>query len=175
MAQLPISILLPRTSFTMTIEADTVRDFPIDLSVQNRQIRLKLPTASMQTFLFNPGSRRVTPNYTGAFQQFMLAFRMQVRENVICTAVKDHELDISHIYTLSSNISDIYLSRLYPYRGSQANFLKYTGHSRASCRVPLRGQSCSESSLYNVIRIHHRPNRFLYAAHRIQIGDQKNI
>ena len=48
--------------------------------------------------------------------------------------------------------------------------MNYTGHNRGSCRVLLKGQSCSHSSSYKVIQIHYRPNIKLEAAHRVQIS-----
>ena len=160
-----------KSYFNMIIESVSRRDFSFNPTKKNI-FNLRLPTPSKQTFLFNPVSNfHVKFNYTGPFQQLIFVIRMQIVENVICTSVEDHlPLDITQIYTLNNNISDVYLSRIYPYNGYMIKSMNYTGHNRGSCRVLLKGQSCSHSSSYKVIQIHYRPNIKLEAAHRVQIS-----
>ena len=158
-----------KSCFNMIIESVSRRDFPFNPTKKKTIFNLKLPTPSKQTFLFNPVSNLyVKFNYTGAFEQHIFVTRMQILENVICTSVEDHHpLDIAQMYTLNSDISDVYLSRIYPYNGYMIKSMNYTGYNRGSCRVLLKGQSCSHSSSYKVIQIHYRPNIKLQAAHRM--------
>ena len=158
----------------MIIESVPRRDFLFNPAKKKTIFNLKLPTPSKHTFLFNPVSNlHVKLNYTGDFQQLIFVIRMKIVENVICTSVEDHHpLDITQMYTLNSDISDVYLSRIYPYNGYMIKSMNYTGHNRGSCRVLLKGQSCSHSSSYKVIQIHYRPNMKLEAAHRIQIYEK---
>ena len=101
----------------MIIASVSRRDFPFNPTKKKTIFSLKLPTPSKQTFLFNPISNlHVKLNYTGPFQQLIFVIRMQIVENVICSSVEDHHpLDITQMYTLNSDISDVYLSRIYPY------------------------------------------------------------
>ena len=159
--------LTSSTFFTLTMDVDTLKDFPVDLSTENTLVSLKLQTKATQTLLFNAeDSLYVKLNYTGAFQQSMLSVRIQILENVICIPISGpHSFDLAPTYTLYSNISDVYLSRIHPYRGYLVKFMNYTGYNRGSCRVLIEGQTCSQNSSYNIIRIHHRPNMKLDAAH----------
>ena len=164
--------LQENTYFTMKIEADTVMDFPANLSTESVNSTLKLPTSSRRTFLFKPENNlHVKLNYTGELQQLMLVIRMQIFENVICPSFEGYNiLEMSQIYTLPSTVSDVYLSRLYPYNGYIIKFMKYTGYNRGSCRVLVKGQACSQKNSYKVINIFYRPNMILEAAHKIQIS-----
>ena len=132
-------------NFNMTIEADTVRDFPFSLNTEKTIFSLKIPTTNIKTFLFNPASSlQVKLNYTGDSQWLLalLIIRMQIVENVICSSVENHQLtENTQIYTFNSNISDVYLSRLYPYNGYMVKSMNYTGHSSESCRVVVKGQA----------------------------------
>ena len=160
--------------FNMTIKSFASKDFPFNPATKKSIYNIKLPTTSKPTFLFNPTSK-LHVNLTGDFQHFIFLIRIQIVENVICTSVEDHHpLDITQSYTLNSNLSDIYLSRIYPYNGYITKSLRYVGHSHGSCRVLVYGQRCSHSSSYKVIRIHYRPNLKLEASHRIQISMKKN-
>ena len=165
------------SDFNMIIESISRRHFPFNPTKKKTVFNLNLPTTSKQTFLFNPVSNlHVKFNYTGVFQQLMFVIRMQIVENVICISVEDHHpLDITQIYTLNSDISDVYLSRIYPYNGYMIKSMNYTGHNRGSCRVLLKGQSCSHSSSYKVIQIHYEPNIKLEAAHRVQISMKRTL
>ena len=171
------------TSFTVTIEVDTVRDFPIDLSTEKSLVRLKLPT-SKQTFFVkpeNPFSEKSSPNgpivklnYSGVFQQFMLAIRIRILENVICPSLKDvHPLDAAHIYALDNNISDVYLARDYIICDSMVKLLNYTGYYLGSCRALVKGQTCSRTLSYNVMRIHHLPSIIVAGAQNIAISTKR--
>ena len=163
--------------FNMIIEGVPRRDYAFNPTTKATIFNLKLPTTSKQTFFFNiVSSLHVKFNYTGDFQQLIFVIRMQIVENVICSSVEDHHpLDITHIYALNSDISNVYLSRIYPYNGYMIKAMNYTGHNRGSCRVLLKGQSCSHSSFHKVIQIHYRPNVTLEAAHRIQISMKRTL
>ena len=174
--------LTSSTSLTLTIERDAVTDFPIDLSTEKFVANLKLPTSSKHTFSFKPQNQgsvnglTVKLNYTGIFQQFILAIRIQTLENVICPPTKDlHPLDVAHVYTLDNNVSDVYLSRLYPYRGAVVKLIDYTGYYQGSCRALVKGQTCSQTSSYNIIRIHHLPtiSISINGAQEIQISTKR--
>ena len=173
------------TVFNMTIEADTVTDFPLNLNREKTTYSLKLPTAARRSFFFNPASNlHVKFNYFGGFGQLMFVIRMQITENAICNAVEymHRPIDIAQMNTLNSDISNVYLSGLYPYNGFMIKSMKYTGHNRGSCRVLVKGQSCSHSLAYRVIRIHYWPNIYfpfwpkkLKPAHRIDISTKRTL
>ena len=120
--------------FNMTIEADTVLDFPFNTSTEKSVFILKLSTTNRHSFFFNPeNSLRVKLNYSGDFEQLMFVIRMQFVENVICKSVQDyHPVDIARMYILNSD-TDVYLSSLYPFNGYMIKAMKYTGHNNGSC------------------------------------------
>ena len=78
-------------------------------------------------------------------------------------------------HTLNSNICDVYLSHDYPYRGSVTKLKSYTDHYQGSCRALVKGQTCSQSSSYNVIQIHHLPTvfRIIHGAQQIDISTER--
>ena len=192
------------SAFTVAIEIDTVRDFPIDLSTEKSHVSLKLPT-SKQTFFLKPESpfkeksglfyvnggfihKNYGPvvklNYTGVFQQYMLAIRIEILENVICPSVKSlfppldavkdlHPRHAAHTYTLNNSISDVYLARDYLSRDSVIKLLSHTGYYQASCRALVKGQTCSQTLSNNVIRIHHLPSIMVIGAQKIEISTKR--
>ena len=163
--------------FNMTIEADTINDFPLNLTIEKTKYTLKLPTTVRRSFFFNPASNlHIKLNYSGDFEQFMFVLGMQITQNAICKTVEDYRsIDVAQMYRLNSDISHVYLSALYPYNGYMIKSRKYTGHNRGSCRVLVKGQSCSHSLSYRVIRIHYWPNKKLLAAHRIHISTKRSL
>ena len=77
--------------FNMTIEADTVRDFPFNLSTEKSIFSMNIPTTSTKTFFLNPVDNFLFKlNYMAKFREFILVINIQIVENVICTSVEDH-------------------------------------------------------------------------------------
>ena len=164
-------------SHTMVIEALIVKDFPVDLSTEKKIVNLKLQTTAAQTFFLNAGNNlHVRFNYTGVFQQYVLSVRIKILENVVYTPLNGPNLpNIAHIHTLDSTISDVYLSPIHRFRGYLVKYMNHTGHNSGSCRLLVKGQTCSQRASYKVIRIHQRLDKKLEAAHRIQIATKRTL
>ena len=168
----PSYFMDPKVS--IDIYADTVKDFPVNLTTEKVQITTTL--SETHEYDFPPANKlSIKLNFSEGSSKFTLALRIQIIEKHICSSVENlHPFDISQIYHLNRDIIDIYLSQWYPYNGLAISYMNYTGHNLGTCRMLLEGQTCSPwISSYKPIRINYRPIIKLKAAHSIDISMMK--
>ena len=155
------SILYPSVSyidpndlahFTMTINAETMKDYPVNDTIIKSHTFVNLFNQAKYSFnLINKMSFRVRH---GEKYAPIFAVRIQFLADLLCGSLLHNNFsDYYPVYKLNSDFSNVFVSKYYPSNTVVHILLNKTGHIHGPCRMVVEGQNCSHTG-YQVQKIH---------------------
>ena len=144
--------------FIMKTVANTSKDYPVNTDVIESDTSVNLLTPSIH--MFNIISRINFTVMHRAHDAPLFAIRMQFLTNHVCGSVLHNNFsDFYPVYRLSGDITTVALLSHVSYNKIFQLILNKTGHIHGTCRLYVKGQTCSQCRCKQ-LAITFRPHNF---------------